>query len=108
MARRISLGGTWQIMGYDKDRPVFGPLPASMPGYALTTMQNLGIINGIENGFGSLHARWITQMDWVYTNTFRVPEELPDAQSDRFVLRLTGLSAPCTLLINKLISPRRL
>lgn len=100
MARRISLGGAWQIIGYDRDLPIFGPLPATLPGNALNAMQEMGIVKEIEKGFNNLHARWVSLLRWEYARQFQLPEEPFEGRSERFTLLLRDLSSDCEVIIN--------
>ncbi len=79
---RMDLGAlSWEVMGYwpnagrfRPDRPLVGPVPATVPGAVQADLQAAGVLPDLNVGFASREAEWVEHRDWVYRTHFPTPE----------------------------------
>ncbi len=80
---RVDLGSlSWELTGFwpygerfRADKPLLGPLPATVPGAVQHDLQQAGLLPDLNVGFASRDAEWVEHRDWVYRTAFRTPED---------------------------------
>lgn len=86
MLKKLDLGGTWKVRGFDGQHgwphQYFGEtadertfIPAQVPGEIHLDLEKLGWIEDSNLGTNAQKNRWVEEQVWVYRHTFKAPAD---------------------------------
>lgn len=90
MARRVDLGGVWDVTGeapWEGEAPT-GPLRAPVPGRVCQALEEAGMLAPLASPKGLREREWVFRRTWTYRRTFETPDEPREGRSERYYLRL--------------------
>ena len=103
----LPLNGAWELYAAGDDAPgaavpegaaLDGPIPATVPGCVHTDLIAAGRIDDPYYRDNELRLQWISETDWTYRRSFRVPDDV--LAHERVILRCRGLDTLATVRLN--------
>ena len=92
--KQLDLCGTWTLQKRDETHT----FPATVPGCVHTDLLHAGEIKDPYYRDNEAGQMWIGETDWLYSRTFRVEQDLRDAE--KVLLHCDGLDTLATITIN--------